>query len=951
MTTSTLAQSYAYPEDGGTGTTTLPIAGQVLIGFDGDIYGPAYLIGGTNVTIATTSGGITISSSAAGGSGTGQWSTSTGMIYYEAGVVLVGGSATTTGVYDFEVIGSSLFDAITASGNITGANLNIANWDSAYSGWNASNSNWDLAHGWGDHSLASYLTTVAYGDLTGNPSDVITAGTLIDWSSDTLNVIDDLSQYSNATSAFITTSALSGYWDADGDIAADEISESKIAFSTACAAGNHYYLNGNDLACEADDNTTYTGGTNLTLDGTTFNVDDDLSQYDNATSGFLTSYSETDPVFVAASSSFVLWASASTTNWDTAYSWGDWSGEGFITTSALANYMQDEDVNTFSELQAWVSDEVLLASTSINTFAELNTIVADKTLINEEDAVQFDSTVGITGDLTVGDDLFVDVSTGEVGIGLADPLARLHVNYPTSGDVIFQAGTGDGGSDMSLKYGYNGYGWYNKYLGSGSGDGNEWQLWSEGANGTDMQVYGVKQSGNITFNKNMAILGTVTLPTTYTGVLRADSGLVSTTTVGSGTVTSVAMSVPTGLTIGGSPITTSGTLALDYDAGYAIPLSASTTEGSTAYSWGDWSGEGFLTTVDISDDTNLGTSTAGISVTGDDVGLVLGAIDHDALLNFVANEHLDWTASAGTIHTDNYIENPFGATIGVAELVAEDFGDFTVAASSATLDASVVADNEIDYANVTLADFTNDGNYATTGQLADGCTDCLNDGEIEDIYLHDGANDTMTGILTADGLTLGANENITLGSYTLDHNGTDFVFNDTIAVSNDSISAAELNEGDTFTWTGTTHSFSGVTNFLIPAVANSASEIAIDTTNDDQFVYYGDVANVLTGFNEKCFSLENASTGDDDIMIWHPHRAITITDVYCKTDSGTTQLTISDGTNALELIACDADGQADDGSIANGAFTANEEMQFDIGTVSVADEWLNVCITYTITAD
>ena len=41
----------------------------------------------------------------------------------------------------------------------------------------------------------------------------------------------------------------------------------------------------------------------------------------------------------------------------------------------------------------------------------------------------------------------------------------------------------------------------------------------------------------------------------------------------------------------------------------------------------------------------------------------------------------------------------------------------------------------------------------------------------------------MTGILTADGLTLGANENITLGAQTLDHNGTDFVFNDSVNVT------------------------------------------------------------------------------------------------------------------------------------------------------------------------
>ncbi|RJO60394.1 hypothetical protein C4544_05205 [candidate division WS5 bacterium] len=52
---------------------------------------------------------------------------------------------------------------------------------------------------------------------------------------------------------------------------------------------------------------------------------------------------------------------------------------------------------------------------------------------------------------------------------------------------------------------------------------------------------------------------------------------------GSGTVTSVDMSVPTGLTISGNPITTSGTLALTYTAGYAGVLTASTTNWNTFY--------------------------------------------------------------------------------------------------------------------------------------------------------------------------------------------------------------------------------------------------------------------------------------------------------------------------------------------------------------------------------
>lgn len=41
---------------------------------------------------------------------------------------------------------------------------------------------------------------------------------------------------------------------------------------------------------------------------------------------------------------------------------------------------------------------------------------------------------------------------------------------------------------------------------------------------------------------------------------------------GSGTVTSVDMSVPTGLTVSGNPITTTGTLAVALDTGYVIPL-------------------------------------------------------------------------------------------------------------------------------------------------------------------------------------------------------------------------------------------------------------------------------------------------------------------------------------------------------------------------------------------
>ena len=69
-----------------------------------------------------------------------------------------------------------------------------------------------------------------------------------------------------------------------------------------------------------------------------------------------------------------------------------------------------------------------------------------------------------------------------------------------------------------------------------------------------------------------------------------DSGF----TTNKGTVTSVAMSVPTGLSISGSPITASGTLALSYTSGFSIPSTAKQTNWDTAYGWGNHASAGYV---------------------------------------------------------------------------------------------------------------------------------------------------------------------------------------------------------------------------------------------------------------------------------------------------------------------------------------------------------------------
>lgn len=66
--------------------------------------------------------------------------------------------------------------------------------------------------------------------------------------------------------------------------------------------------------------------------------------------------------------------------------------------------------------------------------------------------------------------------------------------------------------------------------------------------------------------------------------------------------------------------------------------------------------------VTVSDTASIDLTLAGNNISG----VVLPAgVDHDSLLNFVANEHIDWTQSgAGTIHATNYVDNDTTYTAG-----------------------------------------------------------------------------------------------------------------------------------------------------------------------------------------------------------------------------------------------------------------------------------------------
>ena len=82
-----------------------------------------------------------------------------------------------------------------------------------------------------------------------------------------------------------------------------------------------------------------------------------------------------------------------------------------------------------------------------------------------------------------------------------------------------------------------------------------------------------------------------------------------------GTVTNIAMTVPTGLTVTGSPITSSGTFALGLQSGYSIPTTANQSNWTTAYNRSIVSAAvnyGIASTSLVLTQQNTGTITAGL---------------------------------------------------------------------------------------------------------------------------------------------------------------------------------------------------------------------------------------------------------------------------------------------------------------------------------------------------
>lgn len=148
------------------------------------------------------------------------------------------------------------------------------------------------------------------------------------------------------------------------------------------------------------------------------------------------------------------------------------------------------------------------------------------------------------------------------------------------------------------------------------------------------------------------------------------------------------------------------------------------------------------------------------------------------------DDYIEFQGGAGTDDTDLRIdldgtypilESPTDTTIGIAELL------IVTGAVTAPNYISNVAIGTQPYACTSTTVNTNLNADLLDGQHGSYYEPAISAGTTAQFYRGDKTwSSTLVGTLTADGLTMGANELITLGAQTLKHDATDFVFDDSV---------------------------------------------------------------------------------------------------------------------------------------------------------------------------
>jgi len=217
--------------------------------------------------------------------------------------------------------------------------------------------NWDTAYGWGNHASAGYLTSLAVENLSNVD---ITAGL--------------------SDQQVLKWDAASSSWKPANDLVggAQGIQFVDLSVSTAPAGSPSLsYNNTNGVF-------TYTppdlsGYATTAAVANAANWDTAYGWGDHAAEGYLTAYTETDPVFSASPAAGITLTKIN--QWDTAYGWGNHANGGYLTTetdplfsASVAAGISGAEVANWNTAYGWGDHSVesyLTSTGSIDTHTDV----------------------------------------------------------------------------------------------------------------------------------------------------------------------------------------------------------------------------------------------------------------------------------------------------------------------------------------------------------------------------------------------------------------------------------------------------------------------------------------------------------------------------------------------------------------------------------------------------
>ncbi len=335
---------------------------------------------------------------------------------------------------------------------------------------------------------------------------------------------------------------------------------------------------------------------------------------------------------------------------------------------------------------------------------------------------------------------------------------------------------------------------------------------------------------------------------------------VATSTLGLGSVTSVGLTAPTGFSVGGSPVTTTGTLALSYAAGYEGLLTSAST---TLF--------GFYNTPStrITDGTGLTWSANTLNcdtANGSTQGCLTGA-DWTTFMGKVASSSIDSLAEIETLTSvaNILIENDIDASSELAALMDDETGSgFLVFSGSpvftggATFSGiNVTATSTLGYASSTALTVANNA-YLNTYTANSGTTTNASSTSFRTVTLGIGS-DYITDI-TGSGLSI---TNGVLNASGLS-NWTDQGAYLTPLTATDGISLSGSSTAQNLTMINSTTTNATTTNLRVSGTS-ALGTVAAGTWNGTAIgLQYGGMGTDVSGYTNGLFGLNSGTMTDID---------------------------------------------------------------------------------------